>query len=220
MGSGYFWDPPQESQAQPCSGPPLSKCREQFISSTSTEAPTLFSGKLQCLGRSPKSQIHRSLKTHCVETAHGCLVWPRDSQTACDSLTVVSFFGGKALIKYKGAISARLTLRFRTWIVTYRWTFFGLHGVLQYLNFPQDSHNPFHSCVAAWGVLELGVAALMGSSGPQGIGELPESRTPGHHQPWAVCCSLCSRMWGVGRASHPDYKSFITSRSKWGGSIQ
>lgn len=129
--------------------------------------PPYLLGNFQCLGLSPKSQIHQSLKTHCVETVHGCLVWPRDSQAACDSLTVVSFFGGKALIKYKGAILARLMLRFRTWIVTYRWTVFGLYRVLKYLNFPQDSHNPFHSCGCCLG------CAGAGCGSPDGVTSTP-----------------------------------------------
>ena len=113
---------------------------------------------------------------------------------ACDSLTVVSVFGGKALIKYKGAILARLTLRFRTWIVTYRWAFLAFKGFLNVCVSHKTVTIPFIPVVAAWGVLELAVAVLMGSPGPPGIGELPESRTAGHHQPWAFCCSLCSRM--------------------------
>ena len=98
---------------------------------------------------------------------------------ACDSLTVVSFFGGKALIKYKGAILARLTLRFRTWIVTYRWTVFGLHGVFKYLHFPQDSHNPFHSCGCCLGCAGAGYGSPDGvtwAPGHWGTSREPDTR--------------------------------------------
>lgn len=140
----------QESQAQPCS-PPLCKCRIRLMFSPSTEAPTLCAGKTQCLRLLTKSLIHWCLKMRCgemgsVSTGHtdawcdpGAAKWPAIPSQ------MVSFFGGKALIKCKGVILARLALRFRTWIVAYRWTF-GLHSVFKCLNFPQDRHNPFHSC--------------------------------------------------------------------------
>lgn len=73
--------------------------------SPSTAAPTLYAGKTQCLRLLTKSLIHWCLKIHCGETASvstgltdaccdpGAAKWPAIPSQ------MVSFFGGKALIK-------------------------------------------------------------------------------------------------------------------------
>lgn len=119
------------------------------------------------------------------------------------------------MIKYKGAILARLMLRFKkTWIVTYRWTVFGLHGVFKYLHFPQDSHNPFHSCGCCLGCAGARYGSPDGVTWAGALGNFRELDTRASSALGFLLQPVLKNA-RVERASHPDYKSFTTSRSKW-----
>lgn len=73
--------------------------------------------------------------------------------------------------------------------------------------------------VAAWGVVGLDVAVLTELPGPRGAGRT--SREPDTTTASALDFLLQPVLENVGRrggrASRPDYKSFTTSRPKWGG---
>lgn len=144
----------------------------------------------------PNSRIHWKCSQH---RTHKCLV----CQSARDSppgqqMTWRKSFCRRALIKCKVLFCfvcfrvvfffwffflARSTLRFRTYVTAHRWTWPSL-GFFKCLNFPQNSHHPFHSCgyCSGCGGIKRG-SSDRDCLGPGALGGIPESRASGRFSP-------------------------------------
>lgn len=197
LGRGRFWVPPTHPASRSLSpAGPLSASAGHSWHPLFPEKPPLYLlAKPQCL---PVAKFSDSLEMQSAQDTQmpGVSKCPRFPTRATNDLEEIVLQKGPDkmqsfvlfCVRARGVFFlvfflARSTLRFRTYVTAHRWTWPSL-GFFKCLNFPQNSHHPFHSCgyCSGCGGIKRG-SSDRDCLGPGALGGIPESRASGRFSP-------------------------------------